>query len=96
MQEACEGTDNKLFTRICGQHEEGISGCAGRVKRSSDCQCLLCPSDVMLWGSEVTPLFAKAKEGVLAEQGTCGVGTSPHHRNQGVTCSDELVEFCKA
>lgn len=67
MQGACEGTDDKLFVGICGQHEGGISGCAGRVKHSSDCHCLQCSSDVTLRGSEASPFFPKTKGGVLGE-----------------------------
>lgn len=95
MEEACEGTNDKLLARMCGQHEGGISGCAGRVKCSSDCHCLLCSSDMTLWASEASPFFPKTKGGVLGEQATCGVGTSPHHRNQGVICSGEFVGLCK-
>lgn len=76
MQEACEGTDDTLFARVCGRCEGGISGCAGRVKCSSDCHCLLCSSDMTLWESEASPFFPKTKGVVLGEWGSCGVGTT--------------------
>lgn len=63
--------------RMCGQHEGGISGCAGRVQCSSECHCLLCSSDMAFWGFEASPFFLKTKGGVLGQYGTCGVGTTP-------------------
>lgn len=62
---------------VCEQCEGGISGCAGRAKCSSDYHCLLCSSDVTLWGSGASPFFPKTQGGIQGGQGTCGVGTTP-------------------
>lgn len=56
---------------------EFLPGCVGstrghlwlcwRVKRSSECHCLLCSSGMTFRGSESSPFFPKTKEHVLGE-----------------------------